>query len=168
VVYLEPGSDKDVLNDIGNCKRVGIVGCPQCANFSFSLNNDLPCYKITPAGRKAVSTRDKIDALMVLFRAKGIDAKFWLPSFHFGICSLNAIERKQLFKACQDVDMIISLTCEGGKKNIEDILGGTPVVEGMNAKGLIVSTSKVNLWRREISMDKEKIFIERFDAALIN
>ena len=58
--------------------------------------------------------------------------------------------------------MIISLTCEGGKKNIEDILGGTPVVEGMNAKGLIVSIAKVNLWRREISIDKEKIFIQRF------
>ena len=99
---------------------------------------------------------------MVLLKGKGIAAKFWLPSFPFGICSLNAIKRKQLFKACQDVDMIISLTCEGGKKNIEDILGGTPVVEGMNAKGLIVSIAKVNLWRREISIDKEKIFIQRF------
>ena len=162
MVYLESRSEKDVVSDIGKCKRIGIVGCPQCANFSFSLKNDLPCYKITPAGIKAVSTRDKIDSLMVLLKGKGIAAKFWLPSFPFGICSLNAIKRKQLFKACQDVDMIISLTCEGGKKNIEDILGGTPVVEGMNAKGLIVSIAKVNLWRREISIDKEKIFIQRF------
>ena len=162
MVYLESRNDKDVVSDIGKCKRVCIVGCPQCANFSFSLKNNLPCYKITPVGIKAVSTKDKIDSLMELLRAKGIAAKFWLPSFPFGICSLNAIKRKQLFAACQDVYMIISLTCEGGKRNIEDILGGMPVVEGMNAKGLIVSTAKVDLWRREISIDKEKIFIQRF------
>lgn len=50
----------------------------------------------------------------------------------------------------------------GRKKNIEDILGGTPVTDGMNAKGLIVSTTKVDLWRREITLNKEKIFIKRF------
>lgn len=162
MVYLEPRSDEDLLNDIGDFKRIGIVGCPQCANLSFALRNDLPCYKITPAGIKAVSTRDKIDALLESLRARGMDVKFWLPNFPFGICSLNAIKRKQLSKACRDVDVVISLTCEGGKKNIEDILGGTPVTDGMNAKGLIVSTTKVDLWRREITLNKEKIFIKRF------
>lgn len=165
-VYCEPRPDLEVFDEIGDAKRILLVGCPSCANVSYSIHKELPkelpIYKFTLTGIKAVYTKHEIDRMADLFAQKGLHVDSWLPNAPAGICVLDEGARRNLFNRCRDINTIIALCCDSGTKNVEDILPGKKVVGAMNARGLLtaVTKTKMKIWKTFI--DKETLYVEKF------
>jgi hypothetical protein len=159
-VYCEPRTDTELLDGIGDAKRILLAGCPYCANVSYALLKKLPLYDLTPAGLAAVSTRDEIDRLTALFAQRGVYVDSWLPSFPSSLCMLNEGARGNLREKAEGFDTIITLSCETGMKNAEGILAGKRVVGAMNARGLLAGVTKVETGK--ILVDARTVYVKRF------
>lgn len=159
-VYCEPRTDTDVLDEIGDAKRILLVGCAMCANMSYAMHKELPMYKFTVTGIKAVCTTDEIHRMAHLLAQEGLHVDSWLPSFPTGLCALDEGARKKLSNRCRDIDTIITLSCETGTKNVEDILGAKKVVGAMNARGLVTAVLKRKMGK--VFLDKQTVHIKKF------
>ena len=79
---------------------------------------------------------------------------------HATMCMLDEKARRKLPNRCQEIDTIVTLCCETGKKNVEDIVKGKKVIGGMSAKGLLSAVTKRKMVK--IFIDKDTISIKRF------
>ncbi len=159
-VYCEPRTDAEVFDETVDAKRILVVGCPFCANVSYSLHKKLPLYEFTSAGVEAVGTRDEIHRMAQILAQRGLTVDSWLPSFPASLCMLDEGARKNLFNRCQDIDTIITLSCETGTKSVGDVARGKRVVGAMNARGLLAGVTKAEMGN--LSIDEETVYIKRF------
>jgi len=159
-VYCEPRTDAEVFDEIGGAKHILLVGCPSCANVSYSIQKDLPLYEFTSAGLRAVGTGDEIQRLVELFAQRGLDVDSWLPGIPASLCMLDEKARKNLFDKCEHIDTVVTLCCETGTKNVGDIARGKRVVGGMNARGLLAGVTKAQTGK--MVFDKRTLYIKRF------
>lgn len=159
-VYCEPRTDEEILDETGDAEHILLVGCPSCANISYCIHKELPIAKFTPTGIKAVCMKDEIDRISRLFAEKGLLVNSWLPNLPTGMCILDEKARRKLPNICQEIDTIVTLCCETGKKNVEDIVKGKKVIGGMSAKGLLSAVTKRKMVK--IFVDKDTISIKRF------
>lgn len=159
-VYCEPRTDAEIFDEIGGAKHILLVGCPFCANVSYSIQKDLPLYEFTSAGLQAVGTGDEIHRLAELFAQRGLDVDSWLPGFPASLCMLGEEARKNLFDKCEHIDAVVTLCCETGTKNVGDIARGKRVVGGMNARGLLAGVTKAQAGK--MVFDKRTLYIKRF------
>ncbi len=161
-VYCAPRADEDVLSEIGDTKRVLLVGCPSCANMSCAIHrrDDRPVVRLTPTGLKAVCMRDEMLRLRGLLETRGASVGSWLPNLPGGLCALDEGSRKRLFEQGRAGDTVVTLSCETGKKNLESILPDRKVVGAMNARGLL----RVVTRRRfgQVFVDKKTVDILEF------
>jgi len=159
-VYCEPRTDAEVFDEIGGAKHILLVGCPSCANVSYSIQKDLPLYEFTSAGLRAVGTGDEIQRLVELFAQRGLDVDSWLPGIPASLCMLDEKARNDLFDKCEHIDTVVTLCCETGTKNVGDIARGKRVVGGMNARGLLAGVTKAQTGK--MVFDKRTLYIKRF------
>jgi len=159
-VYCEPRTDAEVFDEIGGAKHILLVGCPSCANVSYSIQKDLPLYEFTSAGLRAVGTGDEIQRLVELFAQRGLDVDSWLPGIPASLCMLDEKARNDLFDKCEHIDTVVTLCCETGTKNVGDIARGKRVVSGMNARGLLAGVTKAQTGK--MVFDKRTLYIKRF------
>ena len=161
-VYCAPRTDADVFAEIGDTKKVLLIGCPSCANVSCAINrqDDRPVVRLTPTGIKAVCLRDEMLRLRGLLEKRGASVHSWLPNLPGGLCALNEGARKKLFEQGHDGETVVTLSCETGKKNVESILPDSQVVAAMNARGLL----RVVTRRRfgQVLIDKKTVDILEF------
>jgi hypothetical protein len=160
-VYCEPRTDTEVLDEIGDAERVFVLGCPSCANMSYALEKELPVYKLTFSGIKAVCTGDEMRRVASLIAGRGAHVDSWCPNFPGGLCALEEGARRKLASRCQDADTIVTLSCETGRENVEGILRGKHVVGGMNARGLLAAVTKRKMGT--VLVDKETVRIKKFE-----
>jgi len=159
-VYCEARTDIDVLDEIGDAKRILLVGCAMCANMSYAIHKELPMYKFTLTGVKALCTADEMHRMARLLAQEGLQVDSWLPSFPTGLCTLAEGARNKLSNKCRDIDTIITLSCETGTKNVEDISGSKKVLGAMNARGLVTAVVKRKMGK--VFLDKQKVYIKKF------
>jgi hypothetical protein len=159
-VYCEPRADEEILDETGDAEHILLIGCPSCANISYGIHKELPIAKFTPTGIKAVCMKDEIDRISRLFAEKGLLVNSWLPNLPTGMCMLDEKARRKLPNICQEIDTIVTLCCETGRKNVEDIVKGKKVIGGMSAKGLLSAVTKRKMVK--IFIDKDTISIKRF------
>jgi hypothetical protein len=159
-VYCEPRTDTELLNGIGDAKRILLAGCPFCANVSYAIHKKLPMYELTPTGLEAVSTRDEIDRLSAWLAEMGLYVDSWLPSFPSSLCMLDEGARGDLSEKCRGFDKVITLCCETGTKNAGDILTGKKVVGAMNARGLLAGVTRAEAGK--ILVDTRRVYVKRF------
>lgn len=159
-VYCESRTDTDLLRETEGAKRILVAGCPFCANVSYAIHKEMPMYEVTRAGLEAIGTKDEIDRLTRLLTERGLHVSSWLPSFPASLCMLNEGARKQLADQCEDIDAIITLSCETGAKSVGDILGNKKVVEGMNARGLVAGVTRIEAGK--LLVDPQTVYVKRF------
>lgn len=141
-VYLEVRPDPDILAEIGDVRHILVVGCPGCANTNYSLCKDLPVAKVTATGIKALGTKAEIVRITSLFAERGISVDPWLSDLYGTICMLGKPARKKLFNRAQTTDAVVTLCCESGRDNVQDIVGKQKVVGAMSAKGLLCAVTE--------------------------
>ena len=161
-VYCVPRTDEALFDDIGDARRILLVGCPACANIGYSIHReeDMPILRFSLTGIKPVCVRDEARRISHLLAKKGKSVDSWLPNAPGAVCALDESARKKLLKKGQDSDAVITLSCESGKENVKSIFPDKKVVCAMNAKGILrgVMTRRLN----SIYIDRQTISVLNF------
>ena len=162
-VYCVPKTDEVLIGDIGDARRILLIGCPACANISYSIHRqgDGPILRFTLTGIKPVCVRDEARRISHLLAQGGASVDSWLPNAPGAVCVLDESARKKLLKKGRDSDAVITLSCESGKENAKSIFPDKKVVCAMNAKGILrgVMTRRLN----NIYIDKQTIGVLNFN-----
>ncbi len=136
-VYCEPLSDERILAQLGDARRVLIIGCPSCPAISYALDGSSPVVALTINGIKSNGIKNEMDRLTQLLTRKGVHVEYWIPKFLGHLCEIDRDELRTVSRQYQSIDAIIVLACGAGKENIEDGFKGARKVCAMEAKGLV-------------------------------
>lgn len=138
-VYCVPIEDDRLLEQIRPAGRVLLVGCPSCANVCYARHRDsrTPVVKATLAGLKATSVLREARRLAEILKGEGVETTLWVPNYPAALCALDQGGRNKLIKLARQQDVIVTLSCESGKKNVEEMDTGVRVVNAMMASGIL-------------------------------
>ena len=166
MIYSELRSDTDLLNNLEDIKKVLILGCPACANISLYIQKAAegsPMLKPAPTGFKAVSILEEVDRLKHLFEGKELEVDSWVGRYPtVALCVLDESTRKKIIKKCQNFEAVIILSCDAGKKSVENTLPGKKVIAGMSAKGMVNAILKSKMKFFKLHIDISTVNITRF------
>ena len=133
MIYSEPKSDEALLGEIAGSKKVFLLGCSLCANFSYCIRDGLesPAW----AGLKgAVNVKKEVG------RLKHVLAEHGVPTGSvtmLALCLLTKEKRLKVIRKTDEYDTVVTLSCEIGRQNLADILEDKRVVGAMTNKGFM-------------------------------
>ena len=133
MIYCEPKPDEAILAEIAGSKKVFLLGCSVCANFSYCVQNGLesPAW----AGLKgAVNVKQEIIRLKEVLSKRGIRTG---TGTILALCFVTKEKREKFLERTRDYETVVTLSCEVGKRNAEGFLKGKNVVGAMTNKGFM-------------------------------
>jgi hypothetical protein len=161
-VYCTQRSDDALLADLGQAKRILLVGCPICPSMSCAVNQrgDLPAIAFTLTGIKAVCLANEMGRVSNVLTQKGASVHSWVPGGGEGLCMLAEPARKKLVKNSHNGEAVVVFSCDSGKKNVESILPDRQVLAAMHATGLLRAVTRRRLGR--VFVDKQTVDVMNF------
>ncbi len=166
MIYSELCSETDILNDLGEAKRVFLIGCPACANASLYIQKaaeNTAMLILTPSGYRAVSMEEEVDRLTHVLTDKGLDVDSWIGKYPtVALCLLDEGTRKKLSKKIKDFETVITLCCDAGTNSVKGILSGKRVIAAMNARGITTAVTKSKMMFTKLYVDKSTVDVMQF------
>jgi hypothetical protein len=122
-----------------------------------------PVMTITPSGYKAVSMAEEVERLEGLLVKKGSNVASWVGKYPLvALCIADDGVRKKISKKCGDFDSVVTLSCDAGQKNVENILPEKKVVPAMKAKGIVNAETRKNMTMSKFFLEKDTVNLTRF------
>jgi hypothetical protein len=154
MIYCKPIPDEEILPQLENSKEILLLGCSLCANISYCIekNIEMPMYNwlLNP---KAV--KNEINRLENILSGKNFEITTLVL---LSLCFIRDTDQKKLLQAAENIDTIITLSCEYGSKNISDIIDGKIIVSAMKSSGFM---------RAAVEQKGGKLFVKK-DRLYIN
>lgn len=153
MIYCKPIPDKEIILQLENSKDILFLGCSLCANISYCIekNIEMPMYNwvLNPkAVKKEINRLDDI-----LSRENFKVTTLVLLS----LCFIRDTDKKKLLQAAENIDTIITLSCEYGSKNISDIIDNKKIVSAMKSSGFM--RAAVEQKGGKLFVRKDKLYI---------
>ena len=136
-VYCVALPDEEIVAALRDARSVLIDGCPSCPTIRYALDGDLPLGAITIRGIESIGTRNEVDRLTRLLTTRNRNVESWIPRIPGHLCEIDRDQLRKASRRHRPVDAIVDLSCEAGKKNVEDGFQGAKAICAMRAKGLI-------------------------------
>jgi hypothetical protein len=154
LIYCKAISDEEIFSQLENSEQVLLLGCSLCANISYCIekNIEMPMYNwfVNP---KAV--KNEITRMKNILTKKDLKINTLVL---LSLCFIRDNDQKKLIRKSNDIDTIITFSCEIGAKNILDILDEKRVVNAMKSSGFM---------RAAVKQKGGKIFVKK-DNLYIN
>lgn len=154
MIYCKAISDEEIFSQLENSEQVLLLGCSLCANISYCIekNIEMPMYNwfVNP---KAV--KNEITRMKNILTKKDLKINTLVL---LSLCFIRDNDQKKLIRKSNDIDTIITFSCEIGAKNILDILDEKRVVNAMKSSGFM---------RAAVKQKGGKIFVKK-DNLYIN
>ena len=162
-VYSEPIVDEILFNDIGDAQSVLILGCPLCSNLSYCIQDkeDFPFSQFSLAGLKPLCVSNEADRLSSLLQQKGKAVEKMVFTGMTALCGLNEKATKKVKQKSENMDTIVTLSCDLGKEKIEELFPDKKIVAGMDVVGIFGVTviRKLNKYY----IDRDKVIIKKVE-----
>jgi len=153
MIYCKPISDDDILSQLENSEKILLLGCSLCANISYCIEKDIemPIYNwiLNP---KAV--KNEIDRLEKILSRENFEVTTLVL---LSLCFIRDSDQKKLLQAAENIDTIITLSCEYGAKNISDIIDNKKIVSAMKSSGFM--RAAVEQKGGKLFVKKDKLYI---------
>jgi hypothetical protein len=117
MIYCEPKTDKDLLEELDGSKKVFLLGCTLCANISYCIHNEMksPMFQGLEV---AVNTKREAKRLKQLMMEKGIQSD---SATLIALCCIATKDVKKVLKKTEGCDAIATLSCEFGRRTRRNI-----------------------------------------------
>lgn len=133
MVYCKPKPDEALLKEIGDSKKVFLLGCSLCANISYCVHNQLQSpifYKLEgPNNVKA-----EIKRVKKILETKGVKTG---SDTMMSLCFITRKQAQQVIRKTKEYETVVSLSCDVGRQNLQDILEDKHVAGAMKTRGLM-------------------------------
>jgi hypothetical protein len=133
MVYCQPKPDATLLKEIGDSKKVFLLGCSLCANISYCVHNKLQSpifYKFEgPNNVKA-----EIKRIKKILEAK--DVKTGSDTM-MSLCFVTSKQVQQVARKTKEYDTVVTFSCDVGRRNVGDFLKEKIVTGAMKTRGLM-------------------------------
>lgn len=149
MIYCEPVSDEALGSELQGADKVLMLGCSLCANISYCIANNMETPVYSGLGG-AVNTKREIKRLRTLLADQGIRSSSMVL---LSLCFLTNGNRRRIARKSAGYPVMLTLSCESGKKNIEEVLPGKRVVSTMKSRGFMRSLVDARGLTYEIEKD---------------
>ena len=133
MVYCQPKPDETVLKEIGNSKKVFLMGCSLCANISYCVHNKLQSpifYKFEGPN----NVKNEIKRMKKILEAKGVMTG---TDTMMSLCFVTSKQVRQVAQKTKEYDTVVTFSCDVGRQNLQDILEDKHVAGAMKTRGLM-------------------------------
>lgn len=159
MIHCRAISDEKLLSQLTESKSILLLGCSLCANISYCIEKDIemPMYNwlLNPAAVKKEMKR-----IRKILEDEGYSVSELVI---LSLCFIRDVDQKKLLRAGEATDTIITLSCEYGKKNIEDILEYKNIVCAMHAEGYMRASVEQDGLKLKVRKDKLYINNKKYE-----
>jgi hypothetical protein len=133
MIYCEPKTDEVLLGEIGDSKKVFLLGCSLCANISYCIHNHMqtPMYQGLEA---CINVKREAKRLKQVLAEQGVQTG---SATLISLCCISSKDVKKVTRKSAEYDTVVTLSCEFGRRNTEDYLQKKRVVGAMKNRGLM-------------------------------
>ncbi len=159
MIHCRAISDEKLLSQLTESNKILLLGCSLCANISYCIEKDIemPMYNwlLNPAAVKKEMKRMK-----KILEAGGYSVSELVI---LSLCFIRDVDQKKLLRSGELTDTIITLSCEYGKKNIEDILVNKNIICAMHAEGYMRASVEQDGLKLKVRKDKLYINNKKYE-----
>lgn len=132
--YIEILKEEEILKLLGNHKRILIIGCVKCTNYSCAYQNNIACFIKNGKDFIPYAVLEEIKRVKKILVQNGKIVFYEIEDS----CELDDDKLLKHSINRTEINAILSLTCPAGTIGIMKTVGASvPIIEGVQNIGLI-------------------------------